>query len=75
MPVAESFCKTFPNADPLSAHLNQWTRLVGRYGQKLAQLVPKQLRTMLLAMIPDDLEAELKHPLNAHIRTVEQIVE
>ena len=29
----------------------------------------------MLAIIPDDLENELDHPLNAHVKTYEQIIE
>ena len=48
--------------DHLSAHLDQWTQLVGRYGQTLVQLVPEQHRTDLLAIIPDELENERARP-------------
>ena len=50
-------------------------QLVGQYGHKLVQLVPEQLRTDLMAIIPDELENELEHRLNAHIKTYTQIVE
>ena len=50
-------------------------QLVGQYGQKLVQLVPEQLRTDLIAIIPDELEQELEHPLNAHIQMYTQIAE
>ena len=50
---------------------NGWSE----YGQKLVQLVPEQLGTDLLAFIPDELETELEHPLNAHAKTYEQIIE
>ena len=50
-------------------------QLVGQYGQKLMQYVPEQLRTDLIAIIPDELEQELEHPLNAHIQTYTQIIE
>ena len=39
------------------------------------QLVPEPLRTGLLAMIHDGFENELDHPLNAHVKTYEQIIE
>ena len=61
--------------DHFSAHLDQWMQLVGQYGQKLVQLVPEQLRTDLIAIIPDELENKLEHPLNAHIQTYTQIIE
>ena len=59
----------------MSARLDQWSQLVGQYGQSLIQLMPEQLRTDLLAIIPDELENELDHPLNAHATTYEQIME
>ena len=40
-------------------------QLVGQDGQKLVQFVPEQLRTDLIAIIPDELEqepAECAHP-------------
>ena len=49
--------------------------MFGQYGQKLVQHVPEQFCTDLLAMIPDELENELDRPLNAHVKTYEQIVE
>ena len=61
--------------DHLSAHLDQWMQLVGQYGQKLVHFVPEQLRTDLIAIIPDELEQELEHPLNAHIKTYTEIIE
>ena len=73
----QKLLKDFPKCrslDHLSAHLDQWSQLLGRYGQKPVQVVPEQLRTNLLAMIPDDLENELDHPLNAHVKTYEQII-
>ena len=50
-------------------------QLVGQYGQKLVQFVPDQLRTDLIAILPDELENKLEHPLNAHIQTYPQIIE
>ena len=38
------------------------------------QFVPEQLRTDLIAIIPDGLENELEHPLNAHIKTYTHII-
>ena len=49
--------------------------MVGQYGQQLVHLVPEQLRTDLLAMIREELKNELDHPLNAHVKTYEQIIE
>ena len=64
--------KDFPKCrypDHLVAHLDQWSQLVGQYGQKLVQLVPEQLRNDLLAIIPNELENTLDHPLDAHVKT------
>ena len=49
--------------------------MVDDYGFELGQLVPEQLRTMVFAVIPEETEVELEHPMNAHIQTPEQIVE
>ena len=43
--------------------------------ENLIQLVPEHLRTDLLAIIPDESGNELDHPLNAHVKDYEQIVE
>ena len=59
----------------LSEHLDKWTKLVADYGQEIAMHAPKQLRVMLMEILPAGLEEELEHPLNTHIKTCEQIVE
>ena len=70
--------KDFPECrslDHSSTHIDQWSQLVGQNGQKLVQLVPEQLRTNLLAIIPDELENEMDQPLNAHVKTYKQTIE
>ena len=59
----------------LSAHLDGWLELVEDYGRTLVAYCPEQLRTMLIEILPDGLEDELDHPMNAHIVTHMQIVE
>ena len=44
------------------------------YGSMIAIHVPDQLKTMLFAVIPEEIEAELEHPLNAHIKSPDQII-
>lgn len=64
-------CKSLEH---LSAHLDSWKQLVDDYGSMIALHVPDQLKTMLFAVIPEEIEAELDHPMNAHIKTCEQII-
>ena len=59
----------------ISAHLDSWKQLVDDYGSMIALHVPEQLKTMLFAVIPEEIETEVEHPLNAHIKTPEQIIE
>ena len=40
-----------------------------------ALYVPEQLRTMLFAVIPEAIKTELEHPMNAHVKTPDQIIE
>ena len=47
--------------------------LLETVGSMIANHVPEQLQTMLFAVIPEEIEAELKHPLNAHIKSPYQI--
>ena len=58
-----------------SAHLDSWKQLVEYYGSMIAIHVPEQLKTILSAVISEESETELEHPLNAHIRTPDQIIE
>ena len=70
--------QSFPKCkgmDSLASHLDSWSQLIDEYGQKLVMHCPEQVRTMLLEILPDGLEDELDHPLNAHIKTHEQIIE
>ena len=64
-------CKSMEH---LSAHLDSWKQLVDDYGSMIAVHVPDQLKTMLFAVIPEEIEAELDHPMNAHITTCEQVI-
>ena len=59
----------------LSAHLDGWLELVEDYGRTLVAYCPDQTRTMLIEILPDGLEDELDHPMNAHILTHVQIIE
>ena len=61
--------------DALSNHLDTWNDWVTEYGQNLASHCPETLRTMLLVIIPTKREDELDHPMNHHVKTVEQIIE
>ena len=65
-------CKSMEH---LSEHLDKWTKLVTDYGQEIAMHASKQLRVMLMEILPTGLEEELEHPLSTHIKTCEQIVE
>ena len=44
------------------------------YGSMIATHVPDQLKTMVFAVIPEEIEAELEHPLNAHIKSPDEII-
>ena len=61
--------------DQLSAHLDQWRQILDEYGSKLVAHVPEQVKTKLINILPDGLEDELGHPLNAHFHTYEQMIE
>ena len=63
------------NMGHLSAHLDSWKQLVEDYGSMIALHVPEQSKTMLFAVIPEEIETELEHPLKAHIKTPDQITE
>ena len=61
--------------ETLPAHLDSWTELVEEYAQPLILHCPEQLVVMLKSILPKDLEEELEHPLNAHVKTKEKIIE
>ena len=59
----------------LSVHVDSWKQLVEDCGSMIVLHVPEQLKTMFFAVIPEEIETELAHPLNAHIGTPDQIIE
>ena len=59
----------------LADNLDSWAQLIKDYGQKLVTYCPKQVRTMLIEMLPDGFEDEFDHPSNAHVRTHHQNIE
>ena len=60
-------CKSIEH---LSEHLDKRKKLVADYGQQIAAYAPKQLRVMLMEVLPTGLEEELEHPLSSHSSTV-----